>query len=261
MTSHSTVSKPSTCRGSAARACGRVSCSFRQGIWIDQLHASVDGRRSAGNAALVQITSQLRGAPLDLLPADPPRGSCRRRGSVSHRLMVRAGLVRQLGAGLWTWLPAGYRVVKRVEAIIREEIDAIGGQEMLMPVLQPAELVEAARGRYDDRGALQAQGPQGLRSRARADPRGGGHLPRGPRDPLLPRAAEDPLPRAAQGARRATPARRRPAHPRVHDEGLLLVRPRPGRPRGEPTTSIAARTRGSTTAPACAGTRSRATSG
>src|ERR671918_2142765 len=59
--------------------------------------------------------------------------------SVSHRLMVRAGLIRQLGAGLWTWLPAGYRVIKRVEAIIREEIDGIGGQEMLMPVLQPAE--------------------------------------------------------------------------------------------------------------------------
>jgi prolyl-tRNA synthetase len=58
--------------------------------------------------------------------------------ALSHRLMVRAGLIRQLGAGLWTWLPAGYRVIKRVEAIIREEIDAIGGQEMLMPVLQPA---------------------------------------------------------------------------------------------------------------------------
>ena len=60
--------------------------------------------------------------------------------AVSHRLMVRAGLIRQLGAGMWTFLPAGYRVVKRVEQIIREEIDAIGGQEMLMPVLQPAEL-------------------------------------------------------------------------------------------------------------------------
>jgi prolyl-tRNA synthetase len=59
--------------------------------------------------------------------------------ALSHRLMVRAGLIRQMGAGLWTWLPAGYRVIKRVEAIIREEIDAIGGQEMLMPVLQPAE--------------------------------------------------------------------------------------------------------------------------
>ncbi len=59
--------------------------------------------------------------------------------ALSHRLMVRAGLIRQLGAGLWTWLPGGYRVIKRVEAIIREEMDAIGGQEMLMPVLQPAE--------------------------------------------------------------------------------------------------------------------------
>ena len=60
--------------------------------------------------------------------------------SVSHRLMVRAGLVRQLGAGLWSWLPAGYRVVRKVEAVIRDEMDAIGAQEVLMPVLQPAEL-------------------------------------------------------------------------------------------------------------------------
>ncbi len=60
--------------------------------------------------------------------------------AVSHKLMVRAGLVRQMGAGLWTWLPAGWRVHQRVEAIVREEMDAIGGQEMLMPVLQPAEV-------------------------------------------------------------------------------------------------------------------------
>jgi prolyl-tRNA synthetase len=59
--------------------------------------------------------------------------------ALSHKLLVRAGLVRQFGAGLWTWMPAGYRVVKKVERIIREEIDAIGGQEMLMPVLHPAE--------------------------------------------------------------------------------------------------------------------------
>jgi prolyl-tRNA synthetase len=68
--------------------------------------------------------------------------------SASHKLMVRAGLARQLGAGLWTWLPAGYRVIKRVEAIVREEMDAIGGQEMLMPVLQPAELWQRT-GRYE----------------------------------------------------------------------------------------------------------------
>jgi prolyl-tRNA synthetase len=60
--------------------------------------------------------------------------------AVSHKLMVRAGLIRQMGAGMWTWLPAGWRVHQRVEAIIREEMDAIGGQEMLMPVLQPAEV-------------------------------------------------------------------------------------------------------------------------
>jgi prolyl-tRNA synthetase len=60
--------------------------------------------------------------------------------ALSHRLMVRAGLIRQVGAGLFTFLPAGYRVIKRVEQIIREEIDAIGGQEMLMPVVNPAEL-------------------------------------------------------------------------------------------------------------------------
>ncbi|MDQ6750959.1 MAG: proline--tRNA ligase [Actinomycetota bacterium] len=59
--------------------------------------------------------------------------------AVSHKLMVRAGLVRQIGTGLWSWLPAGWRVHQRIVAIVREEIDAIGGQEMLMPVLQPIE--------------------------------------------------------------------------------------------------------------------------
>jgi len=54
--------------------------------------------------------------------------------------MVRAGLVRQMGAGMWTWLPAGWRVHQRVVEIIRSEMDAIGAQEMLMPVLQPADL-------------------------------------------------------------------------------------------------------------------------
>jgi prolyl-tRNA synthetase len=67
--------------------------------------------------------------------------------AISHKLMLRAGLIRQLGAGLWTYLPAGYRVIKRVERIIREEMDAIGGQEMLMPVLQPAEIWKQT-GRY-----------------------------------------------------------------------------------------------------------------
>ncbi|HEY1775193.1 MAG TPA: proline--tRNA ligase [Solirubrobacteraceae bacterium] len=67
--------------------------------------------------------------------------------ALSHRLMVRAGLVRQVGAGLWSWLPAGWRAHQRVTAIVREEIDAIGGQELLMPLIQPAELWKRT-GRY-----------------------------------------------------------------------------------------------------------------
>src|SRR3954454_3911974 len=67
--------------------------------------------------------------------------------AVSHKLLVRAGLVRQVGAGLWTFLPAGGRAHRKAEQIIREELDAIGGQEILMPVLQPAELWRTS-GRY-----------------------------------------------------------------------------------------------------------------
>ena len=62
--------------------------------------------------------------------------------------MVRAGLIRQLGAGFWTYLPAGWRVHRKAEQIIREEMNAIGGQEVLMPVLHPAELWRRT-GRYD----------------------------------------------------------------------------------------------------------------
>jgi prolyl-tRNA synthetase len=75
---------------------------------------------------------------------DPPADA----EAVSHKLMVRAGLIRQVGAGLWTYLPAGWRAQRKVEQIIREEMDAIGCQEMLMPVLQPAELWQKT-GRYE----------------------------------------------------------------------------------------------------------------
>jgi prolyl-tRNA synthetase len=68
--------------------------------------------------------------------------------AASHRLTVRAGLARQVGAGLWTWLPAGWRAHRKVEQIIREELDEIGCAEMLMPVLQPAELWKKS-GRYE----------------------------------------------------------------------------------------------------------------
>jgi prolyl-tRNA synthetase len=62
--------------------------------------------------------------------------------AVSHKLLVRAGLIRQVGAGLWTYLPAGWRVHEKVVQVIREEMNVIGGQEMSMPVLTPAELWE-----------------------------------------------------------------------------------------------------------------------
>src|ERR671931_1506612 len=65
----------------------------------------------------------------------------------SHKLVVRAGLARQLGAGMWTFLPAGWRAHRKAEQIVREELDAIGAQELLMPVLQPAELWKKS-GRY-----------------------------------------------------------------------------------------------------------------
>ena len=63
--------------------------------------------------------------------------------AVSHKLLVRAGLIRQVSAGLWTYLPAGWRIHEKVVQVIREEMNAIGGQEMSMPVLTPAELWEA----------------------------------------------------------------------------------------------------------------------
>src|ERR671933_805083 len=71
--------------------------------------------------------------------------------AISHKLMVRAGLVRQIGSGLWTWLPAGWRVHQKVVQIVREEMDAIGCQEMLAPVLNPRELWDrSGRSKIDE---------------------------------------------------------------------------------------------------------------
>ena len=67
--------------------------------------------------------------------------------AISHRLLVRAGMIRQMGAGLWTWLPAGLRSHRKVEQILHEEMDRAGAQELSMPVLQPSEPWEKT-GRY-----------------------------------------------------------------------------------------------------------------
>jgi prolyl-tRNA synthetase len=70
--------------------------------------------------------------------------------AISHKLLVRGAYIRQVSAGVWTYLPLGWRVHRKVEQIIREEQDAIGAQEMLMPVLTPAELWEQTGREYID---------------------------------------------------------------------------------------------------------------
>lgn len=80
----------------------------------------------------------------------------------SHRLMLRAGFVRQLAAGIYTYLPLGWRVLRKIEQIVREELELAGAQELLMPALQPAELWRAS-GRYE------VYGPELVRLKDRHD--------------------------------------------------------------------------------------------
>lgn len=75
---------------------------------------------------------------------------------ISHQLMLRAGLIRKLAAGLYTWLPLGLRVLRKVETVVREEMDASGAQEVSMPVVQPAEL-------WQESGRWEQYGPELLR--------------------------------------------------------------------------------------------------
>ena len=145
----------------------------------------------------------------------------RRRGHL-HKLLVRGGYIRQVGAGIWTFLPLGWKVHQNVVQIVREEIDAIGGQEMLCPVLTPFEL-------------WQQTGRDYIQEIFRLKDRNGRDfvlpltheetfaLPRA-RAPELPPAPADPLPLRGEAARRAAPARGAAPRPRVHHEGLVLVR-------------------------------------
>jgi prolyl-tRNA synthetase len=81
---------------------------------------------------------------------------------VSHKLMVRAGLIRRLAGGIYTWMPLGLRVVRKVEAIIREEMNRSGAIELFMPAVQPAEL-------WQESGRWQKYGPELLRLKDRHD--------------------------------------------------------------------------------------------
>jgi prolyl-tRNA synthetase len=100
--------------------------------------------------------SKLFGRTLREAPADAEL--------LSHQLALRAGLIRQLAAGIYSYLPLGWRVVRKIEGIMRQEMDAIGAQEMLMPVVNPAQIWRAT-GRYD----APAPGPALLRFQDRAN--------------------------------------------------------------------------------------------
>ncbi len=144
--------------------------------------------------------------------------------AVSHKLMVRGGFVRQLAAGLYIYLPLGQRVMDKIDRIIREEMNAIGGQEVTMPVLHPAEVWQQT-GRWD------AIGDEMFRLKDRSG-----------RDMCLamtheeimtwlaahdlavvPRPAADLVPVPDQTARRGASQERYPAHARVRHEGLLQL--------------------------------------
>ena len=86
-------------------------------------------------------TSQYLLSTLKETPADA--------GVISHQLMLRAGMIRRLASGLYTWLPLGLRVLRKAEAIVREEMNAAGALEVLMPAIEPAELWQES-GRWEE---------------------------------------------------------------------------------------------------------------
>jgi hypothetical protein len=150
----------------------------------------------------------------------------------SHRLLVRAGYVRRAAPGIYTWLPLGLRVLRNVETIIREEMDAIGAQELQFPALLPREPYEAS-GRWTEYG----DGIFRLKDR-----KGGDYLLGPTHEEMFTLAVKDlyssykDLPVwlyqiQTKYRDEARPACRHPARARVHHEGLLLLRHHRRRPR------------------------------
>src|SRR5258708_8983241 len=110
----------------------------------------------------------------------------------SHRLRLRAGLIRRLSAGIYTWLPLGLRVLRKVEAVVRQEMNRAGAVELSMPVVQPAEL-------WQESGRWQAYGPELLRFKDRHE-----------RDFVLQPTSEEAVTDLAPGAPESYP--RLPPH-------------------------------------------------
>src|SRR5205085_9043281 len=111
---------------------------------------------------------------------------------LSHQLMLRAGLIRRVAAGLYSWLPLGLRVLQKVERIIREEMNRAGAMELVMPVVQPAEL-------WQESGRWQAYGPELLRFKDRHE-----------RDFVIQPTSEEVITELARGELKSY--RRLPAH-------------------------------------------------
>ena len=142
----------------------------------------------------------------------------------SAKLLVRAGMVRKEASGLYSFLPLGMRVLRKIENIVREEMDSHGGQEILMPFVQPAEL-------WHKSGRWTVYGDELLRMTDRH----GNEFCLGPTheevitdlvNNELQGPAQEPLPHPAEVPRRAPSALRAPARPRVHHEGRLQLRRR-----------------------------------
>ncbi|MEM7073277.1 MAG: aminoacyl--tRNA ligase-related protein, partial [Pseudomonadota bacterium] len=98
-----------------------------------------------------QLPERAHGVRLSTYPHRTLREEPEEASIISHRLMLRAGMIMQSSAGIYSWLPPGLRVLRKVEQIIREEQDRIGAHELLMPTIQPAQLWQTS-GRYDDYG-------------------------------------------------------------------------------------------------------------
>ena len=146
--------------------------------------------------------------------------------ALSHKLLVRGGFIRQVSAGLWTFLPLGWRVHRKVEQVIREELEVDRRPGDVRARADAGRALDQVRPLRDPR-ALQAPGPQRPRLRPPAHARGDVRLPRA-RAAELPAAAAVLVPLPDEGSRRAAPTRRPAPGARVRDEGLILVRPRRG---------------------------------
>ena len=158
----------------------------------------------------------------------PPCGRCPGKWNcVSHKLLLRGGYIRQLAAGIYSLLPLGLRVIRRSRQIVREEMDAAGAQEVLLPALHPLELWEkSGRADYwgDELMRLKDRGGRCLRAGRHA--RRGHHRPGRRLRALLSRTALHALSDSDEVPRRPSAAGRPDPRARVRDEGRLQLRPR-----------------------------------